>query len=193
MGPALMGLTGVAVGALLSSLAAFSMARRAERRQARAAARLLEAELRHVVGRLQLLTSNLAMPNGQSLGPSKSPRFSDFQSLLNVPKPRLWDEHRATLATVLPSDDWYAGATAYESIDALRGAATAAGLFLDEGQIAHSAIGELLTTLATEAQVGAEAVARLAGNPRSTATGSTLRDMIVSVLHEKARRKGSGE
>lgn len=57
MAAAAIGFVGVIVGALMSGFATFFMARRTERRQARAAARLLEVELRDVAGRLQQLGS----------------------------------------------------------------------------------------------------------------------------------------
>lgn len=59
MDAALVCLIGVAVEVLLSGLATFSMAWHAKRKRARAA-RSLEAELRHIVGRLALPTSALA-------------------------------------------------------------------------------------------------------------------------------------
>jgi hypothetical protein len=168
------------------------MARRVERRQARTAARLLEAELREIVGRLDPWTS-APIADSQGLQLSASFRLAALRDLLKAPKSELWEEHRATLAAVLPADDWYAMATAYESIDALRGAAAGSeSLFLEDGQPIHPVVGDLLTQLAVEAQAGADAVARLAGGSRRPSARPALRDQLVTFWRETSRRTGAG-
>lgn len=152
MGPAIIGLIGVFIGALLSGTATFIMARRAEARQARAAARLLETELRTVAGDLYQLTTALKYPDD----------YADWRTMLRLPPQRAWDAHKALLATVLTSPEWYAVATAYESLDALRAAGSLSDLFVDEGRrISHADIRDLFIDLVDQVQAGASAVSGL--------------------------------
>jgi hypothetical protein len=193
VGSALIGLIGVAIGALLSGLATFLLARRAEKQQARAAARLLEAELRQIIGRLDLLTSN---PIVDGRPPRHLPKLGlvALCDILSAPKPQLWDEHKAILAAVLSIDDWYAVATAYESIDALRGAAVEPeNLLFESGLPRHALFEDLLTELALEAQAGADAVTRLAGGPRQPSAHPTIRDQLVASLRERSHEVGGGQ
>ena len=98
MGQALIRLTGVVVGALLSGDATYLMARRVDSRKARAAARLLEAELQPIARSLAVLQQ----------GMSRAVDREAARKILHLPDARLWEDHQSVLAEVLGSDDWYA-------------------------------------------------------------------------------------
>jgi hypothetical protein len=182
MGSAVVGLVGVIVGALLSGSTAFLMARRGEAQQARAAARLLEAELRSVAGNLHLLIASLKVTDN----------YADLRELLRLPPQTAWDGHKPLLAATLGATEWYAVAAAYESIDTLRAASATDGLFLDEGRrVVHTAIRDLLVDLANNVQAGAAALSRLAGNPHPETESPALREALVNWL--RAEDMGSND
>jgi hypothetical protein len=91
MGPAIIGLVGVVVGALVSGAASFLMARRGEQQQARAAARLLESELTTVGSRLRVL--NAGLERG-------SDNLTDLRPLVRFPPQEAWQTHRANTRCV---------------------------------------------------------------------------------------------
>ena len=174
MGEAVIGLIGVVVGALLSGSATFLMARRQEARQAQAAARLLEAELRSAAGDLILLRASLQVANN----------YADLRGQLRLPPQPAWKEHKPLLAVVLTPSEWYAVAAAYESIDSLRAASSRDEFFINDGRaVYHEAIRELLLELAETVQAGAAAVSRLAGNPSPQPKAPALRDAFIRILH----------
>lgn len=149
MGQALIGLAGVIVGALLSGGATYVMARRAEARRARAAARLLEGELRPAARWLHAFRAALALA---------ATEHDAVGELLLLPDPRLWDDNKSMLADVLKADDWYALVAAYDSIDILRRIT----------QIASRASPSYIDLAILEPAIllvegGAEAVSHLAG------------------------------
>ena len=182
MGPALVGLVGVIVGALVSGGATYMMARRADARQARAAARLLEAELQAVVEQLGELGQAIAFRDEfarRAEDESERDEISnawDLKSMLRIPQPRLWEKHKSLLADVLSAADWYALAKAYQSIDDLRVISSSERWFTAQGEFIHHAIEEVVTDLGNEIQAGATAVSRLAGGriawPQSAETGT---------------------
>jgi hypothetical protein len=176
MESAVIGLIGVVVGALLSGTTTFIMAQRAEARQARAAARLLEAELRSVAEDLNLLTAALTDDN-----------VADLRALLRLPPQRAWDAHKPLLAAVLTSPEWYAVAAAYESLDYLRVASSIDDYFSDDGRRVHDLIRFLLKELASRVQAGASAVSRLAGNPQPQAQTEPIRAMFLRELRARGQ------
>jgi hypothetical protein len=173
MASAIVGLIGVAVGAMISGSTAFLLARRAEHRQLRASARLLEVDLRRVVERTGSILEITRF--GAASHDNQFPTQSILRQLHDIPQSTLWDQHKATLAAVLSTHDWYAVATAYESIAALRGAADS-DWFLPDGTVHHVLVGKVILQLMRDAELGAEAVARLAGGrpPGAATVGSML-------------------
>jgi hypothetical protein len=165
MGPAIIGLIGVIIGAMLSGSLTLLTKRRSDRQQARAAARLLESELRSVTQDLYLLGDSLVADTA-----------IDPQVFLNLPPTTSWDTYRSSLAALLTNDEWYAVATAYESIEALRGAANPR--FFYEGRPIHMLVGEFLQELVANVQAGTVAVSRLAGNPNRQPVPPAIRDYL---------------
>ena len=156
MGPAIVGLVGVIIGAMLSGTLTVLMARRSEKHEAHAAARLLEAELRSIAQRLVLVRDGLRR---------KEPSI-DLPEVISLPPTVAWEAHKSLLASLLTTADWYAVATAYESVQILRGISKSDSLFVSEGRIpAHEVVTKFLMELITAIQAGAEAASRLAGNP----------------------------
>jgi hypothetical protein len=173
MGQAVIGLIGVIVGALISGTGTFLLARRQEARQARAAARLLEVELRAVAADLHLLRESL----------QASDSHGDLRSGLRLPPQPAWTEHKPLLAAVLTASEWYAVAAAYESIDSLRAASSKDELFIKGGRdVFHEAVRELLLDLAEKVQAGAAAVSRLAGNPQPQPQAPAIREALIKLL-----------
>lgn len=163
MSQALIGLVGVVVGAVLSGGVGYLVARRDERRRARASARLLQAELRPVadyldavvVGNLELFTGAGRPLLASALGP-----------LLEMTPPRLWAEHQALLAWALGTADWYAIASAYERVDQLRSVAETEGA--PDTRDAYSGdVVELVSVAIDEVRRGVAALSRLAGGTPS--------------------------
>jgi hypothetical protein len=189
MGPALVGLLGVVVGVLLSGTATFVIARRSERRQACAAARLLEAELRVVAGRLDLLNYE---PDASSAVSGPQPRYEDVRAILGIPRPRLWDEHKAVLATALNADDWYAIAGAYESIDILRGAASMKKMWFggEDDRVTIPQVGDVLVDLARNVRLGIAAVSAVAGTRNPDQRGDPFREHLIGLMREQATELG---
>jgi hypothetical protein len=162
---ALVGVIGVVVGALLSAGGALVLVKRTERRKARAAARLIEDELGSATQALQRLTyGEEAMFH--NLPEGSDPGYWALVRLSEVPKTTLWKDNMAVLAEVLNQDQWYAVASAYRSLDALRDtAACREKLFPGHPHRGHHALNEWLTKWANEVQAGAVAISRLAGGP----------------------------
>jgi hypothetical protein len=94
MGVALVGLLGVVVGAIISGGVTFVMARRADAREARTAARLLETELRTLAHAAGLLIRH----PWASDKPVDALTSSDLRAAIHVPPPRLWQEYQGVLA-----------------------------------------------------------------------------------------------
>jgi hypothetical protein len=183
MGEAAIGLIGVIVGALISGAATFLLARRQEARQAQAAARLLEAELRSTAGDLLLLRASLQVEDN----------YADLRSQLRLPQQPAWKEHKPLLATVLTPSEWYAVASAYESIDSLRAASSREELFVRGGRaVFHDALREVLLELTDTVQAGAAAVSRLAGNPDPQPKPPAFRDALIRLVRTTDAERNEG-
>jgi hypothetical protein len=186
MTSAIIGLIGVAVGAIISGSTAFVLARRTERSQMRASARLLEVELRGVAEQTKAIIEITRL--SPVAHHNEYPTQSILSQLHDIPQSTLWDQHKATLAAVLSTQDWYAVATAYQSIDALRGAAHS-NFFLPDGTVLHALIGQVIMQLMHDAESGAEAVARLAGgSPPTTVTVSSI---LVESMRKASKERSS--
>jgi hypothetical protein len=90
----------------------------------------------------------------------------DLPEVISLPPTVAWEAHKSLLASLLTTADWYAVATAYESVQILRAISKSDSLFVSEGRIpAHEVVTKFLMELITAIQAGAEAASRLAGNP----------------------------
>ena len=187
MGEAFIGLIGVIVGALLSGVIAWWQARRASVSERRAAARLVEAELRVAAGRLQWLRTTL-MPD--ALGEvTPADRREALALLADGPAPTAWPEHRHLLAKTLNADDWYAVAQAYEALETLRSpvtadASTQARKGVDFPRLSEAMDGYMLALWGQKVLDGAKAVSALAGGakrPRGEEAGGFYDEMVGSL------------
>jgi hypothetical protein len=143
------------------------MAARADKRKARASARLLEDELRGVA---QVLDTILAPPDeepvpGATDADEKRRRLVDEllnrRALPSVSDER-WNEHRAVLAETLPSDSWYFVSRAYATFPDLRAfGELARDTPLDED--GRRQAGPMLTEIRDTISRGASALSHLAG------------------------------
>jgi hypothetical protein len=102
MVPALVGLAGVVVGALLTSFNAGRAERAEAHRMARTSARLLRAELWAIAGRARLLAAELKEGSGRDSW------LQAARALTTLPESRLWADHREVLAATLSHTDWEA-------------------------------------------------------------------------------------
>jgi hypothetical protein len=106
MAEAVFGLIGVVVGGLLAGGAEYVMQRRRERRDARAAARLLAEQLRRAIAfihsELRPVASDWA-----------SGAFGDVEM-------EVWHHNRGILASALETAEWEGIAEAFEVVDALK-------------------------------------------------------------------------
>ena len=164
---ALIGLVGVIVGGLLSGSAAWLMAARADKRKARASARLLEDELRGVA---QALNTILAPP---AEDPVPAASHTDelrrrlvaelsWRGALPRVSDERWNEHRAVLAETLPSDSWYFVSRAYATFPDLRVfGELVRDAPLDEG--GRRQAEPMLTEIRDTISRGASALSHLAG------------------------------
>jgi len=169
---------GVIIGALLSGSLSLLTARRSDKQQARGVARLLESELRSVAQDLYLAQLALQMRDNST----------DLRTLFHLSPTTAWDAHRSLLASLLTTEEWYAVARAYESIDLLRGAASTNSLYVNEGRrLYHTAIAEVLIDLIAHVQAGAGAVSRLAGNPNPDPSPPVLRDYLAKAMKASQR------
>lgn len=174
MEQALFGLLGVIVGGVLTGLGPYVLATRAERRQARASARLLEAELRAIV--IPLRVSDLTADDSKDI-----PRYDELwlKARKWMPAPRLWEAHRATLAEVLNPTEWNSLSRAYEAVAALRGINPKV-LLTPDGRLAHPWIRQQLSEFVDDIQRGAEVISRLAGSGRAPDSEPVMREYLVS-------------
>jgi hypothetical protein len=106
---ALIGIAGVAVGALLAAGATYWMAQRGERRAFRASARLLEH---------QLTLLDLRTTSGPT--PASELERDSVADALNAFSLELWNDHQRPLAENLSKDDWTALSHAYVVIQLLK-------------------------------------------------------------------------
>jgi hypothetical protein len=183
MGQALIGLAGVVVGALLSGGATYLMAKRGEASKARAAARLLEAELRPTAEGLDVL--------GRALEQSGAKHVAVGHVVRHLPESsRLWNEHKSLLAEVLDVADWYALASAYESIDLIKRCLQLASSAETE-RVPVALLGHAFLLV----DMGARAVSRLggreSGSPRAERVQANL-DALVAILMQVDASGGSG-
>src|SRR5690349_24072121 len=111
MAPAIVGLVGVIVGAMLSGALTLLTTRRSDKRQARAAGRLLESELRSIAQQLLLMRNDLARQAGLRMKESRT----ILRELFRLPPTVAWETHKSLLASLLTTAEWYAVAKAYES------------------------------------------------------------------------------
>jgi hypothetical protein len=184
MGAALVGFVGVVVGVVLSGTMTMLIARRAEQRQACAAARLLETELRSIASSLTLLVAALKV----------SDNYSDIRGQLHLPPLQGWETHKALLAAVLPPQEWYAVAAACEAVDSLRAAASRNEFFVNSGrQVTHAAIGDLLVDLANDVMSGAAAVSKRAGNSSPHPPPLLMRDALIRMLRSGGSTGGGAK
>src|SRR5205814_1069295 len=107
MAPAIVGLVGVIIGAMLSGALTLLTARRSDKRQARAAGRLLESELRSIAQQLLLMRNDLRMKESPTV----------LRELFRLPPTVAWEAHKSLLASLLTTAEWYAVAKAYESVE----------------------------------------------------------------------------
>src|SRR5207244_3185752 len=104
MDAAVTGLVGVLVGSAITGSWQFALAYRKDRRERRAAARLIAAELKRIYGLLLAPTaSDLALTLINQL-PEQTPA---------------WQDHQGALAADLASGDWATVARAYVNLPAL--------------------------------------------------------------------------
>ncbi len=178
MEQAIFGLVGVIIGGVITGLGPYFLATRADRRRARAAARLLEAELRAI-------TSYLGLAADERRHEPRADRDALYLAAItsSLPSVRLWEAHRATLSEVLSAKEWHALSLAYEAIAALRGI-DSRNLVTDDGQIFDSpylqvVLGEFIRDI----ESGAEAVSRLADSGLA-ASDSLRRERLISWKRE---------
>lgn len=178
MGQALIGLAGVVVGALLSGGATYLMAKRVEARKARAAARLLEAELRPTARGLEALRRH--KPGGINA--------AAVGHVVSLPEPRLWKEHSSLLAEVLEASDWYALAAAYDSIDIITRT-----IELASRSGTELVPVELLEPAITLVEHGAQAVSHVAGGGAGAQRAQRAQANHDAALAVLMRVEASGE
>jgi hypothetical protein len=188
MAQALVGLIGVIVGGLLAGGVTFFMARRADARKTRAAARLLEAELRPVVQQLDALSS-VVTPVGTRLVAAD---FVNVREILSFPQPRLWNEYKSSLAEALNRCDWDALVRAYDGVDVLRRIGRSKSALTESGEIYHDAIAGLVNDLARDVRAGADALAGLTGGATlATDTSGSLNNQLIRFLMQEASAASS--
>jgi hypothetical protein len=166
---ALIGIIGVFVGALTSGAVAWWQTQRASAAKRRAAARLVEAELRVAAGQLQWLRATL-MPDALS-DVSPADRREALALLADGPTPTAWPEHRYLLAKTLNPGDWYAVVQAYEALETLRSPVTAEAMTreregVDFPRLSEAMDGYMLALWAKKVLDGAKALSALAGAKR---------------------------
>jgi hypothetical protein len=156
---ALIGLVGVIVGALLAGATTYLHARREDARHRRAAARLLEAELRLAAGKLEWLRRSLK-PHAL-MDVKAHERRAALEKFADGITDDLWRAHRHTLAEVLSAEDWYALVRAYDALGALTNPTVIEGLTEQ-----RSSLGGALAIhyYVQDIDAGAAAVASLAGS-----------------------------
>jgi hypothetical protein len=171
MGAAIVGLVGVLVGAIVSGGATYLMARRAERRKARAAAWLVKDELERVETELRRWHKMLVEPIRRDMVGLVIPERIAVNQLLTLPEPAVWDEHKPMLAETLETKHWYALAAAYDCIDVLCSLRRERKLsdrvvsrWLEEEQTPyHRMVGQAMGEAAEAVEAGISAVSGLAG------------------------------
>jgi hypothetical protein len=177
MGQAVIGLVGVVVGALLSGGATYLMAKRAEANKARAAARLLEAELRPIAQGLDVLYRALERSGTKHVRVGQVVRHLPDSS-------RLWNEHKSLLAEVLDDADWYALASAYESIDIINRFSEL--LPSNSNSDTESVSRALLMHASLLVDMGVQAVSHLAGreagSPRAERAQVNLDALVADLM-----------
>src|SRR3954454_18419474 len=103
MASAIFGLVGVVVGGLLTGALSLWQQRRSDRAEARAASRLLSAEL----SEQHLFLDALVRRGPEATGPN------------HLPAVAAWPEHRAGMARLLDDETWQAVAGAYVELGLL--------------------------------------------------------------------------
>jgi hypothetical protein len=123
MTEAIFGLAGVALGGLITGGATYLAARRSERLEARASARLLQGELQLVAYKLDRQLQAMKRVAERESERGNPPRPRDARATRSRGRHWLaqfsmaqWQEHRSRLAHVLDTDDWYAVSSAYAAI-----------------------------------------------------------------------------
>jgi len=162
MGAALIGFVGVLVGGLLSGGATFLMAHRAEKRRARASARLLESELKSVAANVSAFHRDLA--DAAREAPMLPSNTREVVFLLPLPSTELWKEHEARLAEVLEPKDWYAVTGAYDRITVLN-SVVGVGSEPARGFVLMSELWDYIDDSLDDMKAGFAAVSRCAGGP----------------------------
>lgn len=167
MTEAIFGLVGVALGGLIAGGATYLLARRSEKLEARASARLLQDDLYGVASRLDALLRTGS--NGKSEKPSATDLHHYAGWLLRFQMDR-WQEHQTRLAHVLDDADWYAVSRAYTAISVGQRNARFFESELKEKResLARSFFDEpLLNELRRDVEAGVGALSRLAGRQLS--------------------------
>lgn len=106
MSAAAIGLVGVLIGSLITGSWQFGLAYREERRQRRAASRMVAAELRSLYQRLWVPAAVVPALHLLNQLPGEQPA---------------WDTYNGLLGAALAAPDWFAVANAYESLRSLDG------------------------------------------------------------------------
>lgn len=140
---AIIGLIGVIVGGLVSAIASYLASRSLETKKVaahrRAAARLVNQELKraaHTLGRIRGVAGfqpqersepEASAKPGAALAELAAPKRADWRTLKwdldeRLPKvtSEVWETHQPTLAEVLRDSEWQAVERAYEEVDSVK-------------------------------------------------------------------------
>jgi hypothetical protein len=177
MGPAIIGLVGVIIGAMFSGGFSLLTTRRSNKQKARASSRLIETELRSAIIDLYALRANLEIGSDPSIR----------ENILEPPTE--WNTHRSSLAAILSNKDWYAIESAYESLEVLQTMATFQDHFPD-GRPRNVSM-TMITETIKSVEAGATSLSKLAGNPTPLPDFRMVRNLVETAATKNSQRPTS--